>query len=159
MLFRSLLEHTSHPDLPVYLAIKASIAVPFVFEPVIIGEYLYCDGGLCDNLPIEYVISNLEQSATAETEVSLEEEEKNIKTSAATSAATNTIATTDKEDLQPPPLKTLGVYLTTIQECISPANYLNASIFQYLNAVLHATFLHPTLMKKAKENVKNYYLN
>ena len=50
-----LLEHTSHPDLPVYLAIKASIAVPFVFEPVIIGEYLYCDGGLLENLPVETV--------------------------------------------------------------------------------------------------------
>ncbi|NBR62328.1 MAG: hypothetical protein EBT86_11990, partial [Actinobacteria bacterium] len=28
--------------------------------------------------------------------------------------------------------------------------------YQYLNAILHANFIHPTLNKKAKENEKNY---
>ena len=55
-----LLDYTNHPDLPVYLAVKASITIPFVFEPVIIGEYLYCDGGICDNLPIDYVIETID---------------------------------------------------------------------------------------------------
>jgi predicted acylesterase/phospholipase RssA len=44
------------PDLPIYKAINASIAIPFIFEPVIINDDVYCDGGLLDNLPIEYIL-------------------------------------------------------------------------------------------------------
>jgi NTE family protein len=51
----------SMPNLPVYKAINASIAIPFIFEPVIINNYVYCDGGLLDNLPIENII-NLENT-------------------------------------------------------------------------------------------------
>jgi predicted acylesterase/phospholipase RssA len=131
-----LLDHTNHPDLPVYLAVKASITIPFVFEPVIINEYLYCDGGLCDNLPIDYVIETIDNTLTPPLESNTPEAEK--------------------EEKIEPYLKTLGIYLTNTQECINPGNYLDASIYQYLSAVLHATFLHPTLEKKAKENEKNY---
>ena len=136
-----LLDYTNHPDLPVYLAVKASITIPFVFEPVIIGEYLYCDGGLCDNLPIDYVITTMDNQVN----VSLDNS-----TSTSTS---NPTSNGEKESSQ---LKTLGIYLTNTYECITPENYLDASIYQYLSAVLHATFLHPTLEKKAKENEKNY---
>jgi len=132
-----LLDHTNHADLPVYQAVKASIAIPFVFEPVIIGECLYCDGGLCDNLPIDYVIEtidNTSQSLQSDTSEAQEDDK--------TQELTH--------------LKTLGIYLTNTQECINPGNYLDSSIYQYLNAVLHATFLHPTLEKKAKENEKKY---
>jgi predicted acylesterase/phospholipase RssA len=131
-----LLDHTNHPDLPVYIAVKASITIPFVLEPVIIGEYLYCDGGLCDNLPIDYVIETIDNTLTPPLESDTHETEKE-----------------EKIELH---LKTLGIYLTNTQECINPGNYLDASIYQYLQAVLHATFLHPTLEKKAKENEKNY---
>ena len=41
-------------------------------------------------------------------------------------------------------------------ECITPGNYLDASIYQYLNSLLHASFLHHTIGKKAKEHEKNY---
>lgn len=122
-----LLDHTNYPNLPVYQAINASIAIPFVFEPVIIGESLYCDGGLCDNLPIDYVIDTLTSDLTP-------------------SDIPNNM----------PQLKTLGIYLTNTQKCITPSNYLDSSIYQYLNSVLHATFLHPTLCKKEKENKQNY---
>ena len=47
--------HINTPNIPVYLAIRASIAIPFVFEPIIINGNLYCDGGLIENLPIEYI--------------------------------------------------------------------------------------------------------
>jgi predicted acylesterase/phospholipase RssA len=129
-----LLDNINHPDLPVYLAVKASITIPFVFEPVIIGEYLYCDGGLCDNLPIDYVIETIDNPPPLESDT----------------------PETKKEEKIEPYLKTLGIYLTNTQECITPENYLDASIYQYLQAVLHATFLHPTLEKKAKENEKKY---
>lgn len=129
-----LLDANSHPDLPVFMAIRASIAIPFVFEPVVIGEYLYCDGGLCDNLPIDYVIETISSG-----------EEKDM------NEENNTEMANSKQ-----PIKTLGIYLTNTSECINPDNYLAASIYQYLNAILHATFLHPTLEKKTKEKEKNY---
>ena len=44
------------PDLPIIKAISASIAIPFIFEPIIIGDDIYCDGGLLETLPIENVI-------------------------------------------------------------------------------------------------------
>jgi NTE family protein len=52
-----LLNSINSPDLPIHKAISASIAIPFVFEPVIIGEDVYCDGGFLDNLPIENIIN------------------------------------------------------------------------------------------------------
>lgn len=131
-----LLDYTNYPNVPVYLAIKAAIAIPFVFEPVIIREALYCDGGLCNNLPIDYVIDKLADESIIEIHKDL-------------ISSNNTL----KESQH---IKTLGIYLSNIQECINPKNYFDASIYQYLNAVLHATFLHPTLEKKAKENEKNY---
>lgn len=131
-----LLDHNNYSDLPVYLAVKASIAIPFVFEPVIIRESLYCDGGLCDNLPIDYVIDNLTLESTLATTIESKSGDENI------------------ENISQ--LKTLGIYLSNTHDCINPKNYLDVSIYQYLNAVLHATFLHPTLNKKSKENTKNY---
>jgi predicted acylesterase/phospholipase RssA len=46
----------NQPNLPIYQAINASIAIPFIFQPVIINDDIYCDGGLLDNLPIEHII-------------------------------------------------------------------------------------------------------
>lgn len=45
--------YITQPDLPIYLAIRASIAIPIVFEPIIINNCVYCDGGVIDNLPID----------------------------------------------------------------------------------------------------------
>jgi len=44
---------TNNPDLPIWLAVRASMSIPLLFEPVIIdGEY-HVDGGLAWNYPIE----------------------------------------------------------------------------------------------------------
>jgi len=45
------------PDIPIEKAISASIAIPFVFEPIAILDDIYCDGGLLNNLPIENLIN------------------------------------------------------------------------------------------------------
>ncbi|MEW6042565.1 MAG: patatin-like phospholipase family protein, partial [Elusimicrobiota bacterium] len=37
--------------------IRASMAVPFAFTPVLINDNVYVDGGMCDNLPISTAIS------------------------------------------------------------------------------------------------------
>jgi len=46
------LNHESFPDLPVYLAIRMSCAVPFIFCPVEYQEKCYIDGGCADDYPI-----------------------------------------------------------------------------------------------------------
>ena len=46
----------THPELSIHRAISASIAIPFIFEPIIIDDNIYCDGGLVNNLPIASVI-------------------------------------------------------------------------------------------------------
>ncbi len=37
----------------IYEIISASSALPFIFKPVKIGDYMYVDGGIMDNLPVE----------------------------------------------------------------------------------------------------------
>lgn len=60
-----LITSTNYPDLPIHRAISASIAIPFIFEPVIIGEDVYCDGGLLDNLPIDKIIKDINNEDTS----------------------------------------------------------------------------------------------
>ena len=154
-----LLDHTNIPDVPLYLAIKASVAIPFVFEPVVIGENIYCDGGLCDNLPIDYIVDTIKQDQdiriTDSNETSNIDKDKDNDKDKDKDKDTSHECVKIKHNNQPK-IKTLGIYLTNIQDSINSENYQDASIYQYLNSVLHATFLHPTLEKKAQEKIKNY---
>ncbi len=52
-----LFNYKTHPNMSIYVAIRASIAIPIVFEPIIIGNDVYCDGGVIDNLPVEGALS------------------------------------------------------------------------------------------------------
>lgn len=42
----------THPDMPIYLAVRMSVAIPFLIAPVRWKDHLYVDGGLLDNLPV-----------------------------------------------------------------------------------------------------------
>lgn len=46
------------PNIPVHLALRASVAIPFIIQPVKIGEWWYCDGGLCNNYPIDMKLND-----------------------------------------------------------------------------------------------------
>ena len=49
------LDHLNFPDMPLYLAVSASMRIPYIFQNL---EYLgkfYCDGVLVGNLPIRYI--------------------------------------------------------------------------------------------------------
>ena len=50
-----LMNSVKTPDIPIHKAISASIAIPFVFEPIVIGDDIFCDGGILNNLPIETI--------------------------------------------------------------------------------------------------------
>lgn len=41
------------PSLPIWQAVRASISIPLVFEPVLIGNDYFVDGGLAYNYPID----------------------------------------------------------------------------------------------------------
>lgn len=43
----------NHPDMPLWLAVRASTSIPFVFEPVRIADDIFVDGGLSWNFPID----------------------------------------------------------------------------------------------------------
>jgi predicted acylesterase/phospholipase RssA len=44
----------THPDMSIATAIKASIAVPLLFQPVVYKDAIYVDAGLFSNTPYEY---------------------------------------------------------------------------------------------------------
>jgi NTE family protein len=50
-------DYKNNPDLPIWLAIRMSTCVPFIFEPVKYNDKLYVDGGILDNFPIQLVNS------------------------------------------------------------------------------------------------------
>lgn len=48
----------TNPDMPVWEAIRRSTALPFIFELVRGDNDYYSDGGLLDNMPVDYCIKN-----------------------------------------------------------------------------------------------------
>jgi hypothetical protein len=116
-----LLDYHNSPNIPIYQAINASIAIPLIFEPIVILGELYCDGGLLDSFPIEYSLPIVSPDCK------------------------------DKSNV-----RTLGIYLSNINECLTADNYMDSTIYQYLSCMIHAFNLHPTLCKKENENEKNY---
>lgn len=48
-------DYLTAPDMPVLLAIRMSISVPFLIKPVTYNQDYYVDGGILDNLPLSQV--------------------------------------------------------------------------------------------------------
>lgn len=46
-----ILNHETHPDLLVSMAVRMSISFPFYFSPVLFNDCYYVDGGVIDNFP------------------------------------------------------------------------------------------------------------
>ncbi|WP_457634552.1 patatin-like phospholipase family protein [Persephonella sp.] len=44
----------------IYKVVSASCALPFIFKPVKMGDYIYIDGGVMDNLPVEPLIGKVD---------------------------------------------------------------------------------------------------
>jgi predicted acylesterase/phospholipase RssA len=49
-------DYISHPQMPILIAVKASMAVPFAFSSVNYKNLTYIDGGLINNFPIDHDI-------------------------------------------------------------------------------------------------------
>lgn len=50
------ISYLNYPDMPCILACTASCAIPIIFERCVYGDNLYIDGGIHDNLAIDYPI-------------------------------------------------------------------------------------------------------
>ena len=120
-----LFDNNKTPNLPIYQAINASIAIPFIFEPVIINKQVYCDGGLLDNLPIEYML-NLE-----------------------TTNNTNTDGNTHVDELD-----TLGIYLMNKFATMTCDNYQTITLSHYLYTLSYAYINESIYRKINNENIK-----
>ena len=115
--------HINTPDIPVYLAIRASIAIPFVFEPIIINGNLYCDGGLIENLPMEYIQTG----------------------------GNSTNDTPDNPPDDNPSLESLGVYLINNTVPLDESNYQTATISHYFSSIMRVLSITYYNRKKVKE--------
>lgn len=53
--------HTS-PDMPVYLAVRISCSIPFIYNVVRYQNKSYIDGGMMDNYPIDFFASDINKT-------------------------------------------------------------------------------------------------
>lgn len=56
------ISHENYPDIPLYLAIRMSAALPIIYCPVKYENKLYIDGGCIDNYPISNFKDNLDDT-------------------------------------------------------------------------------------------------
>ena len=49
------MNHKTHPDFPISLAARMATCIPFLFQPIKYNKDYYIDGGLCGNLPLDYI--------------------------------------------------------------------------------------------------------
>ena len=120
-----ILDVNTNPHMPIYKAINASIAIPFVFEPVNINNCMYCDGGILDNLPIEHIIN-----------ISTTEKINEDKTKQQQSQPQSQLQNKDKDIVKDK--DTLGIYLLNKFTSLTCDNYQQLSLSHYFNALMHA---------------------
>ena len=118
-----LMNSVKTPDVPIHKAISASIAIPFVFEPIVIGDDIFCDGGILNNLPIETIFEY-------KNEESKDQKKDEIKTDETKKDETNTDETFIEESI-------LGCYLINKIEPISKDNYQTIPLSNYMSNLLY----------------------
>lgn len=154
------------PNLPIYQAINASIAIPFIFEPVVINNNVCCDGGLLDNLPIDDIVNledNIHQSIeqVIQSTQSTQVDENTINNSSIEKNANTTENANTKEKVKTnerDTINTLGIYLMNKFNILSQDNYQSLPLSYYFNAITQALSNGYISKKKNKGNDKKYKL-
>ena len=49
------INHKSHPKIPLSVVCSMTTCIPFLFQPINYKNDLYIDGGICGNLPLDYI--------------------------------------------------------------------------------------------------------
>ena len=141
-----LLSYINMPNLPIHQAINASIAIPFIFEPVVINNNIYVDGGLLDNLPIEQIlnfeananatVNGLKENATVNglkenaNATGLKENENENE-----NANKNETVNTELIDIE---INTLCIYLMNKFTELTCDNYHSLPLSHYFNAIINS---------------------
>jgi predicted acylesterase/phospholipase RssA len=149
------------PDIPIIKAISASISIPFIFEPIIIGDDIYCDGGLLDNLPFENTAFEKSRAKTAfqksRAKTQPEETNDDAKNNDNIVKEVDDDKSDDvKEDSLDDTLSTIGFYLINKSNNINKDNYKIISLSQYINVITHTLSQNIIKNKSKLENNKNY---
>lgn len=77
--------HSTHPNMPLRLAVRISMTIPFYYKAIRLNSDLYVDGGMLDNYPMgvfdkesnNYIVSDI--SKTIGLKLMTEDEEPNVK--------------------------------------------------------------------------------
>jgi predicted patatin/cPLA2 family phospholipase len=138
-----LMNSVNTPDVPIHKAISASIAIPFVFEPIVIGDDIFCDGGILNNLPIETIFEykNEKSKDQKKDETKKDETKKDeIKTDEIK------LDETKKDEIKTDEIKSdetsieesiLGCYLLNKIDSISKDNYQTIPLTNYMSSLLY----------------------
>ena len=128
-----LFNYMNKPNLPIHLAISASVAIPIVYEPIVIDNELFCDGSLLESLPIEHINDNFINFLCEK--VCNETTENN-----------NTENNNTEKNKYP---KVLSILLTNIKTDILDANnYKNCRLIDYIYFFMHSSAIHYINTKK-----------
>ena len=129
--------YKNKPNLPIVLGIKASIAIPFLYEPVVIDNDIYCDGGLLNNLPMDIISQDIisqdiiSQDIISQDIISQDTTDNNF-------------------------ISTLGICLINKHTIVNASNYKLISITQYLSTIMTSLSMTAFKNKKKFENDKKY---
>jgi len=137
------------PNIPIHKAISASIAVPFVFEPIVIEDNIYCDGGLLNNLPIDIFSkdnnifedeSNEDKEDKEDNESKKDNESKETMESNEDISITNisNISNISNKDDKIKYSSVLAIYLLTDTHIVNKDNYQSISLSEYMTTIIHA---------------------
>ena len=141
--------YITKPDLPIYIAIRASIAIPIMFEPVIFDGAVYCDGGVVDNLPVDSAIAiaelmfieenNATKSAvTTATTTAPTTAQTTAQTTAPTETEADAKVTAIKTDTQSCLDSILSVFLMSKYQPINSDNIATVTLPHYVDVIMQA---------------------
>jgi predicted acylesterase/phospholipase RssA len=133
----TLFNYKSHPDLPVWVAVRMSCSIPILFTPLQYYEIndLYIDGGLLNNNPINYVINELIDNHNNDVDVNTDNNDNDVSSN---KYNFNFICIT------------LNAFDYNIE------NINNISFFKYLSLVIKTLFINQS---HSKDKYKQYIIN
>jgi NTE family protein len=153
----------SQPNLPIHKAIQASCAIPIIFEPIVIDNDVFCDGGLLDNLPIEHINNNdiqfvniINNSGNDKDKEKDKEKEKTVedKDGECEVEDVEEIEKVEKVIKPDDEINTLAIYLMNQPESLNKDNLGSITLNNYFN-VITRTLSNNLISNKLKKTNNN----
>lgn len=150
----TLFNYKSHPNLPVWVAIRMSCSIPILFTPLRHYEIndLYVDGGLLNNNPINLVINEL-ISISNNTNLITNTSNSDISDSNSSDSDTTDTDISDNENILPYKFNFICITLDTFDNNITDISSI--SFFKYLHLIIRKIF---TNQSHKKDKYKDYII-